>query len=460
MSAQAIKAFLSRRISMRTTIILLIVLLSQVNAWSLPDQLQVIADEAALRELPSPQSRVLLTVRKGTRLELTEKTGEWYEVFTPDGTQKAFVHAGLVRPLTAERSVSQPTISLSDEKPEKQVQGRVRVKVDRANIRELPGTESRVLRTVGRGSELSFTARSGNWYEVILPDGATGFISAGIVEILAAARAAPRRIEQTRAVQAETVEKEPEKRIVTKTVADKKSKIQKPPRSKTKRKPPGWKKLYLAGFYFMGMQEEEARSALKTTLYFEEAGFATLYRIERSSSFSAALGYHFSPALALEIGADISSRSIKALNSFSIPHPLWVNEPRTGENETSGNLQENGIYLNLVYVLRLAPLQVRLSAGPCYIMAKAGIIGDFSISEPAYPFSTINLSPQGVENSQNVFGFNAAAALGFSFSDSFALLIEARYINGKAAFETGTEYPGPEISLGGLKIGAGLKISF
>ncbi len=432
------------------------IILFSAGLWSNTDQVQVSADQAALRELPSQQSRVLLTVARGTRLKVAEKLADWYEVFTPDGKSKAFVHANLVRPLPAPAPRSSGEAPALVDKPNKPVLGKLLVNVSRANIRELPGTQSRILAGVEQGRELDFTGRSGNWYEVILPEGrGTGFISAGIVEELSVVDPDSRTVETAEKARTGKPEKE-----VKKSPAPAPAPPKKAPAGKKRPPAPGQGKIYLAGFYNLGLQEDSARAEYQAILYFETASFSTAYELPRANSFSAALGYHFSPALALEVGADISSRNINAQNSFAIPHPLWTNSPRSGEASFTGKLEEKSAYLNLVLVLRFSPLQLRLAAGPCYLMAKAGIIGDFSLSESAYPYETVNISPQQVENTQNVFAFNAAAALGYSISPNFSLLLQARYIGAQAEFSTGTDYPGLKINLGGLKLGGGLQISF
>lgn len=437
---------------------LITVMLFSAVLWSNTDQVQVSADQAALRELPSQQSRVLLTVARGTRLKVAEKLADWYEVFTPDGKSKAFVHANLVRPLPAPAPRSAGEAPAATDKP---VLGKLLVNVSRANIRELPGTQSRILAGVEQGRELDFTGRSGNWYEVILPEGrGTGFISAGIVEELNVVDPVSRTVETAEKARTDKPEKEVKKSPAPTAATPKKAPARRKPADKTRAATTGRGKLYLAGFYNLGLQEDSTRADYQTILYFETASFSTAYELPRANSFSAALGYHFSPALALEVGADISSRNINAQNSFAIPHPLWTNSPRSGETAFTGKLEEKSAYLNLVLVLRFSPLQLRLAAGPCYLMAKAGIISDFSLAETAYPFETVSVSPQQVENTQNVLGFNAAAALGFSFSPNFSLLLQARYIGAQAEFTSGTDYPGLKINLGGLKLGGGLQISF
>jgi hypothetical protein len=164
----------------------------------------------------------------------------------------------------------------------------------------------------------------------------------------------------------------------------------------------------------------------------------------------------------VEVGADITSRKLDTLTGFSVPHPLWVGVLRGGELSRSGSLKENTFFLNLAYTLKFSALSLSLSAGPCMVMAQAELIDDFEYTEPAYPFSTVSVSAVTITEKQNIFGFNAGAALGYAFSDALSLVVNARFISAKMTLDgegAGLIYPG-QITLGGLRVGGGIQVSF
>lgn len=71
----------------------------QVAAPNLNDDLQVATisvDKADLRLGPGRNHSALMSLRRGSRLAVEARQGEWYRVFAPNG-QRAWIHASLVR---------------------------------------------------------------------------------------------------------------------------------------------------------------------------------------------------------------------------------------------------------------------------------------------------------------------------------------------------------------------------
>lgn len=56
----------------------------------------IVADKADLRLGPGKNHSALMTLRKGSRLAIEARQGEWYRVFAPNG-QRAWIHASSVR---------------------------------------------------------------------------------------------------------------------------------------------------------------------------------------------------------------------------------------------------------------------------------------------------------------------------------------------------------------------------
>ena len=53
-------------------------------------------DKADLRLGPGKNHSALMSLRRGSRLAIEARQGEWYRVFAPNG-QRAWIHSSLVR---------------------------------------------------------------------------------------------------------------------------------------------------------------------------------------------------------------------------------------------------------------------------------------------------------------------------------------------------------------------------
>lgn len=332
----------------------------------------------------------------------------------------------------------------------------VRVTAEHANIRQEASTESTILLGVTKDTRLILLGKNGNWLRVELPGGkSAGYIhsSLGVVEDAPAEVIVKTEVDKKAAPP-------PEKKAKEKASPKPAPKLRKS-RPSMKRSS-DFKKMYIGAFYGISTQEESQTVGFTTPIYFEDAAFNTVYTAEKGKGFSALFGYRLSPALSVELGADITSRNLGTLTTFAIPHPLWPGIQRGGEHSQTGSLKENSIFLNIAYKLNFSSFYVTLSAGPCMVMAQADLIDDLTLTESAYPFETASVTPVMVQKKQNIFGFNGGAALGYAFTDSISLLVNFRFISAKMKIEgddVGMLYPA-EIILGGLRLGGGIQISF
>ena len=315
----------------------------------------------------------------------------------------------------------------------------VKVKVAAANIRKGPSLQSQVVLQAPNGSLFEVISKSGEWYLIDLaPMGkkGTGYIHTPVV--------------------VETTEYTPpqpkNRRSSPPAPASSAPRVQ-------RKAPSGMKKAYLRVDAGMGLQEESWTASWTETFYYEDAASTIVYDVVKGYSFSGAFGYRFTPSLGLEIGADIYSHELASSYSSSIPHPLIFQSPRSAEGSNSSTLSENAFFLNAVLGLNMGKLGIDLFAGPAYIMAKAPVYTSISIND-VYPYDTVSMTAELDSKSVNAFGFDAGLNAYFYFSESLALGAGARYLYGKATFDTGTDLPNPEIILGGLKVSAGLKLLF
>lgn len=349
-----------------------------------------------------------------------------------------FIFTGLVFPLEQEKG---------------QIELKLKIMASLANIREGPSIKSNIVKQARAGTILKAVGKKGNWYLVLITlEGVESEIKAyihqSIVEEVIEPESVTIKSESINAPSRIEAKKPPQKKEI-------------PTESKHTPyvKPTSHKKAYIQVSYSMGFLEEITSSSWSGDIYHETANTGVDYNIQKGNSISAAFGYRFYKFLAIELGADITSRNVGGDYSATIPHPLLFKSNRQAEGVGSYTLSENSIVLNLVSSIRSSTFGLEIFAGPAYILSKANIVSKINFSD-SYPYDSISLNLNTADISKNIFGFNAGAHILFYFGENLAIYLDAHYISGKAVFETGTEVSSPQMTLGGFKSGAGLRILF
>ena len=321
--------------------------------------------------------------------------------------------------------------------PAAQTNLKVRVKVQKANVRSTPDMAGPVVRKVSAGMVFDVIKKSGPWYNVQLPaDGVNpaqkGFINENVVSELAGKISPPAALQKQPKKPAKPVRAEIEK----------------------------FKRFTLRGSYFMGFTSETLDSTYAPTIYHEQASFVASYEARKGNTIDAALGYRLSPVLGVEVGASIASRDVAVAITAAVPHPLIFDAPRQVTGSQGYELKETDLYLNLIYTLKMKRIGIDLFAGPCFVMADTTLVAEYQVTDSAYPYDEVNVNfgSKGVKNT--AIGFNAGIAAGYDFGDSLGLVLSARYIVAKAKFDTATDVPGVDYNVGGLQAGVGLRIKF
>lgn len=313
---------------------------------------------------------------------------------------------------------------------------KIKIKVQRANVRSTPNISSPIVRQVPAGMVFDVIEKRGVWYKVQLPaDGVNparkGFIHGSVVTELGERVPANRKALQ-----------QPKKTVKSRPVEIKK-----------------FKRFSLRGSYFMGFTAETLTSTYTPIIYREQASFATSYEAKKGNTIDAALGFKFSPAFSVEVGGSIASRDVAAAMTAAVPHPLHFGNPRQASGNAGYELKETDLYLNLVYSFDMKILAIDLFAGPCYVMSETTVVTGYTVTD-SYPYTQVNVTYGSQVVKKNVFGFDAGIAAGYYFGDTVGLVVSGRFISAKAKFDTATDVPGVEYKLGGLQAGVGLKIKF
>ncbi len=214
-----------------------------------------------------------------------------------------------------------------------------------------------------------------------------------------------------------------------------------------------------------GALSPTTRSFSQTLTYTEYLETATLNaQIETKSAFSPDVGAQVQVfrKLGVFVAFTSSNQDEKGHFSASLPHPLYLDRPRSIEGDLSGyRYKERAVHLDLAFGGASGHFDYALFAGVSVFTVEANLV-DTVRYDQAYPYDTVTVRevpPRVVKNSPT--GFNAGGRLDYRFGHSghFGLGVQLRFSTATAklkASDAGTV----NVDAGGLQAGAGARVYF
>jgi len=201
---------------------------------------------------------------------------------------------------------------------------------------------------------------------------------------------------------------------------------------------------------------------LNYTEYLETASVDARYAT--SSAFSPDLGIQTQVfrKLGVYVGFTSTNRDEKGHFTASVPHPLYLDRPRSIEGDLSGyGYKERGFHFDLAFGAASGHFDYAVFAGVSLFAVEADLV-DTVRYDQTYPYDSVTLreAPRRVVKNSPT-GFNAGGRLDYRFGQAghFGLGVQLRYSSAKAklkASETGTV----NVDAGGLHVGAGARLYF
>lgn len=130
-----------------------------------------------LRSGPSLSESIRAKVVKGQTLYITERKGDWYKA-TVHGGGAGWIHTSLVK-LAGEGDTEQTETT------------KAFVAGDRVHLRATPSTNGRIKATIVEGQTLYVTSRQGEWYQVTVHGGESGWVHSSLVKLPSAGGSTP-----------------------------------------------------------------------------------------------------------------------------------------------------------------------------------------------------------------------------------------------------------------------------
>lgn len=193
----------------------------------------------------------------------------------------------------------------------------------------------------------------------------------------------------------------------------------------------------------------------------EEGKIDTEYSTSTGKGFELGLHWRFKGHLGVMASVASTNRDGTASVSASLPHPLYLNQPRQATTTQEGlSYRETTIHVDFVYTISSGKsLEFFLFAGPSFVKVKSDLVTQLNYNQ-SYPYDEVTVTGVDLSNvSNNVVGFNVGAGLDFRIGKNFGLGAQVRYTTAsvKLAPPEGSTI---SIDAGGFQAAVGVRLFF
>ena len=197
-------------------------------------------------------------------------------------------------------------------------------------------------------------------------------------------------------------------------------------------------------------------------LWAETGSFQTTQTIGSDTVFDggAAIRLWRQVALGLVV-SHVQGRSDGAVEAL-VPDPFFFDFHREAQGAASDlEHRELGVHLQGQFWIPLSSsLRVTLSGGPTLFSAKQDLVSGIETVEVGFPFDAVDIPSHTTQRvSVSNLGYNVGLDVTYFFRNRFGLGMMARYSRGSAAVGL-LGKPQPDLQLGGLHAGGGVRVGF
>jgi opacity protein-like surface antigen len=220
----------------------------------------------------------------------------------------------------------------------------------------------------------------------------------------------------------------------------------------------GKARLFVNGaFSATSLSFDETRSF---TEFAEQGTIATTYKEKTGPGFELGLQYNFSRHFGLAASFYVTSRDGSASYVAALPHPLYLDEPRSASGALSNlSYQENAGLLDVVWTGSKGRWDVLLMGGATLFKVTADLVDRIQYTQ-SYPYDSVSVTGTTKASfSDSPVGLNVGGGIDYRFSKRFALGAQARFARAKAKLVP-SEGNSLEIDAGGLQVAAGARVYF
>jgi hypothetical protein len=199
------------------------------------------------------------------------------------------------------------------------------------------------------------------------------------------------------------------------------------------------------------------------TEYAEQTTIRSSYEAGSGFGPDAAVQVSLLRGFGLLVGYSHVSRDVTGEVEVSRPHPLYLNRHRTASAETSGyGLSEGALHLDVAYARTAGHLDWALFAGATLFQVEADLLGTPTYTD-VYPYDELVIaSTPSTTVKESPTGFNVGGRLDYRFGSSrrFGAGIQVLYSTASVKLRALPEATEATLDVGGLSVGAGLRVYF
>ncbi len=142
-------------------------------------QVTVTASILNLRESPSTSSKIIGTLKKGSRLKVQQSSGEWYKVSTDK--LNGWVSVKYVTEANTSNTYTSENNSTTNTTPEATTVLYGKITGNNVNVRKGPGLTYSVIKQLNKGELIEILEKKDKWYKVRLSDNVVAWVSSSYI---------------------------------------------------------------------------------------------------------------------------------------------------------------------------------------------------------------------------------------------------------------------------------------
>jgi len=197
--------------------------------------------------------------------------------------------------------------------------------------------------------------------------------------------------------------------------------------------------------------------------YAEQTTIRTSYETEGRFGPDVAVQVGVFRGWGLLVGYSRVSRDVSGAVDVSRPHPLYLDRPRAASAGISGyGYSEGALHLDLAFGRGAGHLDWSVFAGLTLFQVEADVLDEPAYTD-VYPYDELSIqSTPGRTLKESPTGFNVGGRIDYRFGRSGRIGLGAQVLYGTASVElvAGPDTTSASFDVGGLQVGAGVRIYF
>ncbi len=215
-----------------------------------------------------------------------------------------------------------------------------------------------------------------------------------------------------------------------------------------------------AAFWPTGTSFGESRTF---TEYAERTTLRASYEAGTALGPDVALQVSLFRELGLLVGYSHARRDVAGEVEVSRPHPLYLDRSRSASSGISGyDLTEGALHLDVAYERAAGHLDWALFAGVTLFQVEADLLEQPTYDD-VYPYDKLAITATPATTvKESPTGFNVGGRLDYRFGRSrrFGAGVQVQYSSASVTLTTTPDATGASFDVGGLSVGAGVRVYF